>query len=293
MARISLETGFLNEYGPEAALLLSYFEHWVGAAEFRKDPSKFHDGRYWTYASLNTISGVFKGISKTTIRRVIDLLVKENLLLKGNFNKFKWDKTVWYSLTDKYYQKLREYTDMDSKGCAKTAQVVCQNGTGVCQNGTTIPIQSTYSIPYKGDNKQTQPAKQVNEEADNRFPETKYDQETYGKAMDAYSKYIGYPVEASSTEIVCGMVDDYGLEPVLYGFKVAYKNKVRNLRYVESCARNYDPHKKSPPRRRHKNDVAASVAEVQRMLAEQEARAAANGSHEEEGEVDFAKLLGF
>ena len=292
MAKHSFETGLAKKYGIAEALLLSYFDHWIKAAKLRKDTEKFHEGRYWTYASTRELARVFDYLSDPTLRRAVNHLVKENLLIKGSFNKFAWDKTTWYSLTDKYYQEVR--------GCAKMAQGVRQNDAGVRQNDATIPIQSTYSIPYKGNNKQTQSAKQVNEgqKVHHRYKNflgTKYDPETYGKAMDAYSKYLGYPAEAGSAEIVCGMVDDYGLESVLYGFKIAYKNNVRNLNYVERCAQNYNPdaQQKSPPRRRHKNDVAAGVAEAQRILAEQEARAEASGGGAEEGEVDFAKLLGF
>lgn len=112
-------------------------------------------------------------------------------------------------------------------------------------------------------------AEQVNEEA-NRYPGTKYDQETYSDAVSAYEKHIQTPLTANIVDEVCAMVDDWGLEAVKYGFKTAGRNGVRKLNYVETCARNYVTNKDKPKKTRAqgkpKNDVAGTVEAALKLL---------------------------
>ena len=258
-----------TKYGIAEALLLGYFRYYIESAEKRQDQEKFHDGRYWTYASTRELARRFPYIPDTTLRRAAKHLVDENLILKGSFNKFSWDRTVWYALTDKGMQ--------ETGGCAKMAQDVRQNGAGVRQNGAgvrqdgaTIPILSTYLINLgSSGNKQTANTKQVNEEA-NRYPGTKYDQTTYSDAVSAYEKHIQTPLTANIVDEVCAMVDDWGLEAVKYGFKTAGRNGVRKLNYVETCARNYVTNKDKPKKTRAqgkpKNDVAGTVEAALKLL---------------------------
>ena len=57
----------------------------------------FHDGHYWCYNSYKDWqSGNFKYLSESTIKRVITNLEKLGLLISGNYNSLKIDKTKWY-----------------------------------------------------------------------------------------------------------------------------------------------------------------------------------------------------
>ena len=243
-----------TKYGIAEALLLSYFRYYIESAKKKQEPDKFHDGRYWTYASTRELARRFPYINRIKLLRAIQHLVDEKLIIKGNFNKLAWDKTSWYAFTEKGLQELE----------------VVQNEPRVVQNEPTIPILSTYSINLgSSGNKQTVNAKQVNEEA-NRYPGTKYDQETYSDAVSAYEKHIQTPLTANIVDEVCAMVDDWGLEAVKYGFKTAGRNGVRKLNYVETCARNYVTNKDKPKKTRAqgkpKNDVAGTVEAALKLL---------------------------
>ena len=255
-----------TKYGIAEALLLSYFRYYIESAEKKQDPDKFHDGRYWTYASTRELARRFPYINRIKLLRAIQHLVDEKLIIKGNFNKLAWDKTSWYAFTEKGLQEL-EVVQNEPRVVQNEPRVV-QNEPRVVQNEPTIPILSTYSV-YLGSsgNKQTDNAEAVN---DNHFPGTKHDQETYNEAVSAYEKHIKTPLTASVVEEICAIVDDFGLEATIYGFRTASRNNVRKLGYVETCARNYVAGGDKPKRQRGKpkNDVTAT-AEAMRKILEQ------------------------
>ena len=53
--RYSLEGELAKKYGITEAFLLGYFQYYLESAERKQDPAKYHDGRYWTYASVREI----------------------------------------------------------------------------------------------------------------------------------------------------------------------------------------------------------------------------------------------
>jgi hypothetical protein len=61
----------------------------------------FHDGLYWTYNSYDAFTVLFPYWSYKQIRLIISNCIDEGLLISGNYNKSKFDKTKWYALTEK------------------------------------------------------------------------------------------------------------------------------------------------------------------------------------------------
>ena len=84
-------------FGYAQAVILSHFMFWT---EFNRNKKQhLHDGRYWSYSSIHTFhKSYFPFWSEGQIRRAIDSLYRQNLILKGNYNRHKYDKTNWYAL---------------------------------------------------------------------------------------------------------------------------------------------------------------------------------------------------
>ena len=91
------------DYDLEIAVFLQNIAGWIRYNISKDDPNKrnLHDGRYWSYNSNTELSKQFLGWSGQTIRRIIKRAIDANLLIKGNFNKKKYDNTSWYALSDK------------------------------------------------------------------------------------------------------------------------------------------------------------------------------------------------
>lgn len=97
-------------YDLETAVFLDTIAYWVKRNAANKQMHNFHEGRYWTYNSLDAYTKMFPGWSIQNIRTIIKNCVKNGLLLVGNFNKKSYDRTGWYSLSDKaieYYPGLK------------------------------------------------------------------------------------------------------------------------------------------------------------------------------------------
>ena len=87
-----------KEYGLNAALLLQNFAFWISIN--KKNNNNLKEGRVWTYQTLKSLKDKFECLSIDKIRYAIESLVKKGILLKSNFNKTKYDRTIWYAFQD-------------------------------------------------------------------------------------------------------------------------------------------------------------------------------------------------
>ncbi len=86
---------------------------WLRYNATKKDPKdrNFHDGKYWSYNSIEDFVKFFGFWSTQNIRTIIKNCIAHELIITNTFNKKKYDNTVWYTLTDKgleYFPQLRE-----------------------------------------------------------------------------------------------------------------------------------------------------------------------------------------
>jgi hypothetical protein len=135
-----------------------------------------HDGHVWSFNTLEAYSVIFPWWNRRQLETVINNAVKEGLVLKGNYNKHKYDRTMWYALTHKgmsYYKEL--LTDDFLMSLASTISQKCEmetqemTSTELCNyhftnlrngfhgNVTPIPTNNTTNkntpIVPKGDEK--------------------------------------------------------------------------------------------------------------------------------------------
>ena len=87
-----------KRYGITEAILLYNLRFWI--AKNKATRKNFHDGRTWTYNSYRAFSDLFPYLSESQIKRALGNLVKQGVILKGNFNKMSCDRTNWYALAD-------------------------------------------------------------------------------------------------------------------------------------------------------------------------------------------------
>ena len=138
------------DFGLDSAVFLDYVAHWLHLNSSNKQPRNFHDGRYWTYNTLDTLHSIFPGWPKETIRNIIRKCVKNGLLMVSNYNKKKYDRTNWYSLSDlalKYYPKLSHLIqeNPDNPGGVSCGDFTAPSGksTAAIPNNTTTSNNNT------------------------------------------------------------------------------------------------------------------------------------------------------
>ncbi len=92
------DTELAEKYGMVEATILNHLQYWIQKnAENNKN---YHEGRYWTFHSIQAFCKQFPYLTAKKIRNAIKKLENAKVLIKGNFNKVKYDRTTWYALTD-------------------------------------------------------------------------------------------------------------------------------------------------------------------------------------------------
>ncbi len=138
-------------YDLDTAVFLDTIAYWIKKNADNKEPRNFHEGKYWTYNSLDAYTKMFPGWSKDILRRIIRNCVKNGLLLVGNFNRKGYDRTGWYSLTDKaieYYPNLKDIVQEhpDSPEPASCGGSTTSSGRSTTAIPTLLPSSSNNTI---------------------------------------------------------------------------------------------------------------------------------------------------
>lgn len=94
----NLEIKDAIKYGVNEAIMLESFRHWI---DFNTNNHKnFHDGRTWTFNSVEAFGLTYPYWSKGQINRILNSLISQNVIVTGNYNKLKTDRTRWYAFLD-------------------------------------------------------------------------------------------------------------------------------------------------------------------------------------------------
>lgn len=86
-------------YGVNCAVILQNLWHWIKKNEANE--KNFHDGTYWTYNSTKAFSELFPYLSQRQIETALKKLRDEGIIVTGNYNAMKYDRTLWYAITKK------------------------------------------------------------------------------------------------------------------------------------------------------------------------------------------------
>jgi hypothetical protein len=121
----AFDTTLASLYGIEEAVVIHHFMHWIRIN--KRIGQNFLEGRTWTYQTQDWMIAHFPYFkNRNRLIRIIDHLVEIGVLLKGNFNKNKFDRTVWYAFKDenKFAQCIVQNRTM---GCSETHNQELEN----------------------------------------------------------------------------------------------------------------------------------------------------------------------
>ena len=102
----AFNTNVAKEYDVDIAILLNNFKFWtlVNLANKRH----IYDGLCWTFNSIPAFCEIFPYWTRHQIEHLLKKVMKLGLLVSGNYNSHKYDRTRWYALTAKAYQLFPE-----------------------------------------------------------------------------------------------------------------------------------------------------------------------------------------
>jgi hypothetical protein len=87
-----------QKYGLNEAIIIHNFQFWI--TKNRANKTHNHDGRTWTYNSVKAFEELFPYLKYSQIRRCLESLVEQEVLVKGEYNNGPYDRTCWYAFND-------------------------------------------------------------------------------------------------------------------------------------------------------------------------------------------------
>ena len=141
-------------YSVDEAIFLQHIYHWY---LYNKSNNKnFYDSRYWTYNSISAFAEQFIYLSEKQIRNILLKLENKSLIVTGNYNKISYDRTKWYSITEKGLEILENLgihkeQEIKSKATTKKENTILPNenihftkqSNGTTEKGEPIPYLNT------------------------------------------------------------------------------------------------------------------------------------------------------
>lgn len=183
-----INTTIARIYGIEEAIILHHFYYWI--AKNAANDKHFHDGLYWTYNSKRAYADFFAYMNETKITRVIKHLEDEGIILKGNYNEDKFDKTNWYAITRKGLELLSDngYEMQAFLPSLQNDSIEC-----VKMNNRASQNESSLLVNYSNNNNETDNNKKENskkeKESQDAFVEKIY--KLYPTRCPVRNTYLG------------------------------------------------------------------------------------------------------
>ena len=136
----SFNVEIAKDHGILPAILLENIYFWT--KKNQANDTHFYDGYYWTYNSAKAFAELFPYASEKTIRNALKKLVDDGILITGNYNKLKLDRTLWYALTDKGIGLFEENASEHKEKC------IFPNGQMEVPKWENASSQKDTPIPY-------------------------------------------------------------------------------------------------------------------------------------------------
>lgn len=93
----TLNTSLARRFGVNAALLAQYI--WSEAYKNEFAGRCFFEGRYWMRSSQMMFTAVMPYFSRHAVCRALERLMKQGVIVRGEFSDSPFDHTSWYAFT--------------------------------------------------------------------------------------------------------------------------------------------------------------------------------------------------
>ncbi|WP_186431551.1 DnaD domain-containing protein [Clostridium sp. BSD9I1] len=237
--------------GVSESIILQQMSYWL------EKSTHIIEERPWIFNSYTNWQKQLPFFCESTIRRLIKKLEDMGIILSGNFNKCKMDKTKWYSIDYDALDKLQEKSD--SLIYANKEQMDEPTHETSCSNLAVDEVNFTKPIPEITPETNL---KDVVVEVENRPLSADYKAEKTGKIvrpnvhgnndknacfnprdLDAvinfFSSNIHLPTPHEREKLRLLYEDLKGGDLIIKAMEIAVENRVRTFRYIESILYNW------------------------------------------------------
>lgn len=122
--------------GLNEALVLQQLNYWIEIN--KKNKRNFHEGKYWTYNTINEWQEEFPFWSTSTVKRIFKKLRDMNLIIVDNFNLYQMDRTLWYTINYEELERLVENNEETNVESLLSRKVQNDNSIGSKDNSHSM-----------------------------------------------------------------------------------------------------------------------------------------------------------
>lgn len=85
-------------YGLHEAIMIQNLQFWI--EKNRANGRHLYDDRTWTYNSVKAFASLFPYLSASAVRRTLNSLQEQGVIVSGNYNASQYDRTTWFAFAD-------------------------------------------------------------------------------------------------------------------------------------------------------------------------------------------------
>lgn len=123
------DTDIAAMYGVDESIMIANLQFWIRKNE--ANGKHFHDGRFWTYNSIDAFTKLFPFWTARQIRRILKSLEEKGVIVTGNYNTSAYDRTTWYAFGDSFLPKWQNHFTKTSNGNDESGKSVINNVTDI------------------------------------------------------------------------------------------------------------------------------------------------------------------
>lgn len=141
------DTDIATLYGVDESIMIANLQFWIRKNE--ANGKHFHDGRFWTYNSIEAFTKLFPFWTARQIRRILKSLEEKGVIVTGNYNTSAYDRTTWYAFGDSFLLKGQKHFTETSNGNDESGKCII-NDTDINPNiNPNIPADGGISDSQK------------------------------------------------------------------------------------------------------------------------------------------------
>lgn len=116
----SYDCNVAKKYGIISAVILYYIYGWI--KHNSANNINYRDGYYWTYNSVQAYKTQFPELSSDQVRRALEKLRNDGILITGNYNASPYDRTMWYTISEAGYRMISESISVEAEAANQMAE---------------------------------------------------------------------------------------------------------------------------------------------------------------------------
>lgn len=238
--------GALTELDPQKkpriseAAVLQQINYWL------QKKQNYHDGHYWVYNSLEEWTKQFTWIKTAkTMKRQFDWLEERGIVITGNYNKLKFDRTKWYTIDydalDRLVSPFARNDQMEIVDTTKREWSSQLNGNGRDDYDNTIDYTKTTTKTTQAASWPAGQSNAVSQQSDDGSKVLRNTPESMNEVFNDWTNAWGWPNGIITTDLT-DWVHKYGADIVQHAIKQAAEivGLKKPSKYVASILDRYD-----------------------------------------------------